>query len=250
MNIIFIHGVGDQKEGYSKCLFENIINIYAENHSDIEPEEIRKKIQHKEVLWEELTEELTEEYLKLEYGPKLNSVWGLAMRYSRIDPIVIQILYYIKDKYRGYGQKGKLNILKSIHENFTDIHKNGDKTDIIVAHSLGSVIAFDYVFKFKKYKYESGATLKALFTLGSPIPIFTTAMNHVESNLKLPRNIKKWINILDKDDGIGRYCQPFFKKNIVQDIEVNTSGDPLTSHLKYWQNEETARIIAEEIGQI
>ena len=196
-----------------------------------------------------MTDKLIRKYKRIKQKPRLK-VKDLVLNrvYNIIDSIVIQIMYYVKDK--GNKRSGQMTILRKVNEKFEKFHKKHGNIDIIVAHSLGSVIAFDYVFGFRKYKYSNKAKLKALVTLGSPIPLFTTAMEHVESKLKLPKNVLKWINVLDKDDGVARHCRPFFKNISIEQKLINTGGNPYSAHVGYWKSREVAKIIAKEIDTI
>ncbi|MFH1777742.1 MAG: hypothetical protein ABH952_09335 [Candidatus Omnitrophota bacterium] len=108
---------------------------------------------------------------------------------------------------------------------------------------------FDYIFGFRKYALSPEANVKAFITLGSPIPIFVSAMGHVESDLTLPSNVKTWYNLFDNDDGIARRCKPFFPKIPLQDINVRTGIFPISAHTKYWNNKNTANRIAKIISK-
>ncbi|MCM8796511.1 MAG: hypothetical protein NC923_01305 [Candidatus Omnitrophica bacterium] len=194
----------------------------------------------KELLWADVTTDLTNRCLTFEFGPKKKPFWCNLIA-PGIDPVVIQILYYVKDK--GDKYSGAMNILERVDNKFKEYHKEGMKGCIIVAHSLGSVIAFDYIFGFRKYRLDASVTVKAFISLGSPIPIFTSSMGHVDSDLRLPPNIKRWVNILDKDDAIARYCKPFFKHIDIEEIEVNTGMNQIKCHGSYWQSKPTAKRI-------
>ena len=150
-------------------------------------------------------------------------------------------MYYIKDK--GDKTSGEMGILEKIDKSFKAITQEAKDT-IVVAHSLGSVIAFDYLFGFRKHSLSQDTNVLSFITLGSPIPIFTSAMGHVESDLTLPTNIKAWHNLFDNEDGIARRCKPFFSKIEVKDISVKTGFFPISAHVKYWQNKQTASKIA------
>jgi hypothetical protein len=252
MNLIFLHGVNQQVTGYSSSLYNLVLKAYKKLlvKNGLKPQEAQDKanqLVQKELLWADVTTDLTNRYLTLEFGPKKRSFLCNLIA-PGIDPIVIQILYYLKDK--GDRASGTMNILGRVDAKFKEYQKDGMKECVIVAHSLGSVIAFDYVFGFRKYMLDPSVTVKAFITLGSPIPIFTTSMGHTESDLKLPSNVKQWINILDKDDAIARYCRPFFKNIDIREIEVDTGMNPIRSHGYYWYSKPTAKKIAEIIGDI
>ena len=250
-NLIFIHGVNQQVTGYSRGFYNLILKNYKSilKRRGCERKEIDEKasqLVQKELLWADVTTDLTNRYLTFEFGPKKKSFLCNLIA-PGIDPVVIQILYYVKDK--GDKNSGVMNILGRVDNKFKEYQKDGMKDCIIIAHSLGSVIAFDYVFGFRKYKLDPSVNVKAFITMGSPIPIFTTSMGHIESDLKLPANVSQWVNILDKDDAIARYCAPFFKNIDIREIEVNTGINPIKSHGFYWQSKPTAKKIAEIISE-
>ena len=245
-NIIFIHGINYQTTGYSNWLFQNILCQYGKilkKQGIVENEIEQKKAQfvQKEILWADVTTDLTNHYLNLEYElyGKKKGFWNWASK--KIDPLALQIMYYIKDK--GDKASGEMGILEKIDKSFKAITQE-TKDTIIIAHSLGSVIAFDYLFGFRKHSLSQDTNVLYFITLGSPIPIFTSAMGHVESDLELPANVKSWHNLYDNEDGIARRCKPFFSKIDVKDTGVRTGFFPISAHVKYWQNKQTALKIA------
>lgn len=252
VNLIFIHGVSVQTTGYSNTFYRNILKFYKEKlfKNKLAKKETEAKAQElvqKEILWADTTTDLTERYLTLQFGlNKRPGKWNLIAK--SVDPLVIQIMFYVKDKGdKKTIKKGHMSILKEIENAFKKACSNKPEKTVIIAHSLGSVIAFDYVFGFRKYRLDPKINVEALITLGSPIPMFTSAMGYVESKVKLPANIRRWINILDPDDGVARYCKRYFKNIKVEDIEVNTGWLPLSSHANYWRDKEVAELIADKL---
>ncbi len=210
--------------------------------SEVERQKARF-VQH-EIMWADVTTNLTSRYLHLEYelyGRK-PGLWNWVTK--EIDPLALQIMYYIKDK--GDKASGEMSILGKVDRGF-HVAAEKSKDVVVIAHSLGSVIAFDYLFKFRKFFLPPELNVRAFITLGSPIPLFISAMGHVESELTLPPNIKAWYNILDHNDGIARRCKPFFKNIPVKDVKVRTGLLPLEAHCKYWQSRATATEIAKII---
>jgi hypothetical protein len=246
-NLIFIHGINSQTTGYSDIFYKNILRAYMKGliKDGIEKESAENKAQEliqREILWANVTTDLTNQYLtwQLEIS-KRHSMWNFIPK--AIDPLVIQILFYVKDK--GDKDTGLMTILKAVDEAFKRACLNNPDNVVIIAHSLGSVIAYDYIFGFRKYKLDPAINVEALITLGSPIPIFTSAMGHVDNDIYLPANVKRWVNILDPDDGVARYCRRYFKNIKIEEREVNTGWNPLNSHANYLKNRTVARSIAE-----
>jgi len=248
-NLIFIHGVSSQTTGFSNTLYKNILKSYknrlVKNRiSKSKAEERAQSLIQKEILWADVTTDLTNQYLTWQLDiSKRPGKWNFLIK--QIDPLVMQILFYVKDK--GDKKTGLMSILEEVADDFKKTCSNNPDKVVIIAHSLGSVIAFDYVFGFRKYKLSPKVNVEALVTLGSPIPIFNAGMGHVESEAVFPPNVKRWINILDPDDGIARYCRRYFKNLKVEDKEINTGFGPLSAHAGYWKSEKVAELIAENL---
>lgn len=248
VNLIFVHGVNSQTTGYSTPLYQAIIKAYEQElgHQGLKLEQAQDRarglVQH-EILWAEDTLDLTNRYLTLQF-----KVAGRKGKWNFIDeivdPLVIQILYYVKDK--GH-QKGPMTILKAFDQ---DIKRLGFKPKdrvVFIAHSLGSVINYDYLFGFRKYKIAPEQKVDGFFSMGSPIPIFSAAMGYPENDLRQPANLKHWVNILDPDDGVARYCKRHYPRSRVEDVEVNTGWTPIGAHVHYWESFETAKVIANRL---
>jgi hypothetical protein len=260
LKIVFIHGIDNQSTNYSSSLYKKILNkcsqILAAKGFDknMIKNTLSKTVQH-EILWANITTDLTNRYMQLQYAEKSHFFWGFTKK--PIDPLVIQIMQYIKDK--GDKKNGHMSVLRKIHNDFKNIIETQDigiddtsKTNlIIVAHSLGSVIAFDYVMGFRKdyclNNLDKEISLDCFITMGSPIPLFTTAMGHPDSDMLLPYYIKKWTNILSPRDAVARYIQPFFRNIKIHENEVSTGFFPLKAHTGYWKDDLTAEIIALEV---
>lgn len=171
-----------------------------------------------------------------------------------VDPYVIEVIWYSRSKRlcstnSEYLEKPVLEYVEEkMNEEISKIPDN--EPFIIVSHSLGSVIAFDYLYS-RGYLYmkdqEEGWTKKStkqflgIVSMGSPISIFAAALGFVPSKLQLGStsfNSEKkpfWINLQDYDDPVARDLAPHFP-NIRQlvDKKVNT-GPSIISHVKYWR---------------
>lgn len=246
--IIFIHGINVYRIGYSNRLFKYILQEYkkkliASGFSRKDASIKTTNIIQKEISWSDKTLDATNRYLTLQYKlGKRPGKWNFLTKI--IDPLMMQILYYVKDK--GH-RDGPMSILKTIDRKIRTIYTSKPDRTIIIAHSLGSVIAYDYCFGFRKYKLKEKHQVDGLITLGSPIPMFTSAMGFVDNKLTLPPNVHHWINILDSDDGIARHCKPHYKSIAVEDIEINTGWDPIGAHLNYWKSVKVASTIADNL---
>lgn len=112
---------------------------------------------------------------------------------------------------------------------------NDDKI-LLISHSLGTMIAYDTLWKFShygEYRDIKNKKLHTWVTLGSPLSDETVKKNLKGANLngrrKYPRNIKKWINIAAEDDYIchdqaveNDYKEMITFRNIksIQDLKI------------------------------
>ncbi len=82
----------------------------------------------------------------------------------------------------------------------------------LISHSLGTMIAYDTLWKFSHYaEYahlrERGTPLSLLMTLGSPLGDSSVRKNlkgaSVSGIRRYPTNIRKWVNVAAEDDYIS-----------------------------------------------
>jgi hypothetical protein len=133
----------------------------------------------------------------------------------------------------------------------------------VVAHSLGSVVAFETIhYNSLNNEQWKAANFKPtnLFTMGSPIALFCLDLDRYNgTNLPkyLPRNDPDlqpvhpegvWYNFLDPQDLIGYPLEKLFAEEFkVDDVIVQTGSNPRKAHDGYWDNDEVAQIIAERL---
>ncbi len=152
----------------------------------------------------------------------------------------------------------------------------------LVAHSLGSVIAFDYVFNLlvrgELFIPETGLIIESvlqptveelkqlkeqfrhLFTFGSPIGLFMMRKGNlwmegdpfIQLTNPLRRQEQTWLNFWDSEDPIAYPLSHLFNRNPhnqdskLIDIPVETGFLLVDSHTKYWQN----KTVASEMMQV
>lgn len=153
----------------------------------------------------------------------------------------------------------------------------------IIAHSLGTIITSNYLYDLQKYNenpeaskisteikdvlgrdncspLERGQTLNLLYTMGSPISIWSLRYENFGDPIDFPPpNLKQhhkklfyeWVNFYDKDDPIAfplRNLRGKYDDGRVKDRQVNVGTwrqfwNP-TSHMGYWLDGD----IIEQIG--
>jgi hypothetical protein len=147
----------------------------------------------------------------------------------------------------------------------------------IVSHSLGTVISSNYIYDLQKPQLisdqvraemtdtplERGETLNLLYTLGSPIALWSLRYRDFGKPIQIPSPQlgdhypdlpNAWVNYYDKDDLVGfplRDLNRSYSRAVSADIEVNvggalTSWNPL-SHLGYLSDTDVVRPIAETL---
>lgn len=120
----------------------------------------------------------------------------------------------------------------------------------VVAHSLGSVIASNYLYDLGKPELvsdevrahmtdgplERGETFTHFFTLGSPLAVW--ALHHADFGCPLtvpsralsshhPDLAGSWLNFFDRDDVIGYPLRPLneaYAAAVTEDVSVNAGG--------------------------
>lgn len=147
----------------------------------------------------------------------------------------------------------------------------------IVAHSLGTIITSNYIYDLQKPEListpvhdemtdtplERGETLNLLYTLGSPLSLWSLRFRDFGKPIQIPSPKlldyypdlqSAWINYYDKDDLIGyplRTLNDDYARAVSADREVNvgtllTQWNPL-SHIGYLDDNDVIKPIAESL---
>lgn len=131
----------------------------------------------------------------------------------------------------------------------------------LIAHSLGSVIAYDVCALLgTKYRDQvAGLGLANMFTMGSPLALFSlleyggTPARYSQRGVYLDRPDGEWINFYDQQDPIAfplRYVYPPQPNTpgrtyTIQDRRVQTGT--FHAHTKYFTNDVVAHEIAKRL---
>jgi pimeloyl-ACP methyl ester carboxylesterase len=89
---------------------------------------------------------------------------------------------------------------------------------IVVAHSLGTVIAYNILVK----RPAAAGEIPLLVTVGSPLGI-EAVRTRVEAPLRMPPQVKRWVNALDTRDVVALYPLNADHFNIAPPIENNVN---------------------------
>lgn len=153
----------------------------------------------------------------------------------------------------------------------------------VIAHSLGTIITSNYFYDLTQSRrpgmvsppirevkrntpIENGDTLTLLYTLGSPIAIWSLRYDDFGLPISVPSEklpehhpgLKgEWVNFYDPDDVIGYPLRPLndaYKESVTKDVAVNvggfhTSWSPL-SHGGYWTDNDVTKPIARALAGV
>lgn len=246
--ILFIHGVGQQQAGYSETLERNmkkeLRKFIGAEHSDII---------YKEVLWAPILQRHQNElWQRVKKGDGKNDLDMVKMRKFMLG-FAGDAIAYQND---AVGKPTYDAIHQTISDTLTEVENelDGEGYELtIVAHSLGTVIASNYL-------YDQRAHIKAMnfFTLGSPIAIWLLrygSTSTVTDAVHVSRPNGVWINILDDEDVVGyplRNVNAAYKAAVDMDYitEIGgllSAGSPL-SHTGYWSDRNVYKPIAKKIA--
>ena len=223
--LFLIHGIGDQKPGYSKEWQENILFYLKPN-----------KINFVEIYWQDV---FKKECItgKTPLQTKLyNTLFDILTRKAineKIGPVeflkeaILDFVLYLTNR----------NLQKDIKDCLKKplLQNNIKKPLSIIAHSWGSVITYDALFDF--FKEENDFSLDTLFTFGSPLWLFKQMDNILSlfhySGAKKLNNIERWINVYAKEDPIGASLKSF---NVDSDTNVPSIPN-IPPHISYFVKE-------------
>jgi hypothetical protein len=77
------------------------------------------------------------------------------------------------------------------------LHLADDRTRVIVAHSLGSVVAYEACFRLRH-------SLPLLVTIGSPLGLANVVYQRLRPQPPVfPPLVRRWVNIADRNDVVA-----------------------------------------------
>ena len=226
-NFIIIHGIGNAQKGYSKMFERNIrklCNSWAE-------------LKFYEVLW---ADKILEGENELQLQAKKLKLSAMKLREWFIIH-VSDLVAYLRDEEISKEIK---NDLRKVLNDLLPIHNKN--VNIIVCHSLGSVIAYDVLKSYQQHGLETDY----LFTLGSPLAMFVNDFRKEKTYFD-PVSVKKgWLNIFSPYDIIAYPLQDIdseWNVNIVQDQIISFGSffkkfSPFI-HSEYLNNKKVAKYI-------
>jgi hypothetical protein len=286
--LIFVHGMGIDSSSTAKSkdtpfkgnrtyemLWKGISEAYCQKHA-IGKKEFEQLFEPVCVEWGTVTlaakETVFKEafpFLEMKDLSARNAVWNPA---STIPSFIV---LYLGDVV-AYVTDNDNNIRRDFWEEIKPHVLGQNKKYSFIAHSLGSIITFDYLFKLIKdnkvflSKPEEAEEYKDnvnqlkdsfcnLFTFGSPIGLFMLRQSSLWKNDKNFADLvnpvqgteRTWLNFYDPEDPIAFPLENLFalsagKKGHLKDVQVST-GWYHDSHTNYWKNKQVAQEIAKAL---
>jgi pimeloyl-ACP methyl ester carboxylesterase len=266
--VAVVHGIGKQDADFGNPFMERILTACegeCAGQIAIRPVHWADALQDKE---NDLVQRLRRADEPLDWMPA---------RQLMIDFVADALAYQIT--------KSDRNVYDAVHARFASAlarlakDAGGDAPLIIVAHSLGTVIASNYIYDLQHphliespvrslmtdTPLERGETLTRLFTLGSPLALWSLRYNDFGRPIRLPsppaayaarhpEMSSQWLNIYDRDDVIGfplKTLNAAYGEAVHDDLEINVgnlaSRETPLSHTGYDTSKRVIRLIADGI---
>ena len=239
--VIFIHGIGTTKSGYSTKTQEILLKNMSSHGINIS----NNYFIFKELLWSHhsSTQEL-ELWNRLQND---TTSYGKKMDYHFLRKL---FLLFIGDSFL-YDEKSNIQndiftgLFKLIKEAQEEAINDGYDYEItFVAHSLGTIILSDFLNEAKRKNHFFNNKIVNVFTFGSPLAIWSLKadlVSKVRPNIFYNKDIGTWTNILDDDDIIAYPLKPINKDfenciDIDYITEIGKTYKPgvIFSHVSYW----------------
>jgi len=272
--IVFLHGIGRTEPGYSEPMRRALVRAFAPRTGQPE-REASAHLVFEEVNWSPVLERP-----ETELWDRVRASGPL--RFGRLRDFMV---HFGADAIAYQPTPGDRSAYDGIHEVVAQslvrlAERAGPRAPLcVVAHSLGTVIASNYLYDLMKRRgsfmgtrvreringtpLERGETLALLVTMGSPIALWSLRYPRFGEPVRMPCLTRhhpgmtgKWINVYDPDDVIGYPLRPLnakYRAAVTEDRVVDvgsllTRWTPL-SHMGYWGNRGVADAIAGSLAE-
>jgi len=276
--VAVIHGIGIQGPDFAEPLIHELTDRFADA-VDMTLEEARGALVFEAVHWAPVLQEAQTRLLeRVQAGHDLD--YG-GLRHFMVDFAGDAIAYQPAPKDRDVYDSVHTVLAESLR---SLAHKAGPRAPLcVIAHSLGTIIASNYFYDLTQSRrpgmvssavrevkrstpIENGETLTLLYTLGSPIAVWS--LRYADFGLPIsvpsprlgdhhPGLEGEWVNYYDPDDVLGYPLRPLndgYEEAVTEDVAVNvggllTSWNP-ASHTGYWTDNDVTKPIAGALAKL
>lgn len=264
LNILVVHGIGDYPTVITEfgreltaAVGRSLGDVSARYRLGTRPSASPVNIIPGQ--WASVPEGLLKELEQRLFGGRLDRLRAFAMRFMG-DVIAYQGPAVYEEIHRalGYALRSRL--------------KTGSRHLTVIAHSLGAVIASDFLYDHTrrhgtKFRDHFGVDFVNFFTLGSPLVLYAAhspacgrfgpgaIVDQFDAPVLVESATGIWLNIYSADDVVGYPLKPLndaYAGAVTADM-VTEAGNFLTrwnplSHGAYWTEDAVVDVIAEKLA--
>lgn len=271
--VILVHGIGPTKENWAidiiKELKDKTVSQISKILTDTKTPDIDEILEIRSVYWkdvfkkreDDLNKILDQQIEVLNVSPSLvGNIAKIVRRkiFEAQNEIATDFIGDIIVYGNPTAQKDIYGKISQTLDNAAQkIASSNSKTPLtIIAHSLGTVIASDFIYDLHKERQAKGETgfdsrfcLYNLFTVGSPIALFSLRFGD-PATFNKPIHVEdekgRWLNIYDTDDPVGMPLRPLnnaYANAVFKDVKVD-AGIYGLSHTSYFNHSKTLDMIS------
>lgn len=277
IGILFLHGIGRTEPGYSRPLAEAIAARFVGSTGG-QAHDPEAQVVFEEVNWSGVLQPAEDDL-----GSRLRAAgplrWG-RLRGFMLDFAADAIAYQPTHADRSAYDAIHAEVAASLGR--LAARAGGRAPLAVIGHSLGTVIASNYLYDLMKPRksfmasevreqigttpLERGETLSLFYTMGSPIALWSLRYPGYGVPVSLPAKRlarhhpelrPRWINVYDPDDVIGYPLKPLnarYDAAVDEDRAVDagswlTRWNPL-SHTGYWKDRAVAEAIGADVAEV
>ncbi len=159
-------------------------------------------------------------------------------------PSIETATYFSKAAFRVRGVRPRRARIQGRLVTLLDTFVEKEKFDdlIFVAHSQGSIVAYDYLLNAAPEFKELGGATPSLLTFGSPLgPIYQKYFHEYAAKHPVPDELEArlrcWVNLYRVDDYIGGRAHP------PEGLKIDNRVMPPGGHMYYWSEADVARAL-------
>lgn len=279
--VAIVHGIGNQDPHFADGIEAKLLSRFADR-AKVSRATAEEALVFQPVYWAPAIAE-REQRLWQKLTARENLGWTAMRRF---------MVEFAADAIAYQPMPSERNVYTDVHAVFADALANvvrragPDLPLVVIAHSLGTVIASNYLYDLQESArrlaagradlvpksvrerigdtpLERGETLAWLFTMGSPIGIWSLRYENPDFGVPIrvpaegfvrahPGLRCGWINLYDRDDVIGYPLKGLYPDAILADVSVNvgnllSSWNPL-SHNAYWTDGDVTDRIAGDLA--